>query len=290
MSTPRVTNPPREPRGVTLIEILTVIGVIALLVAILLPSLSVLRRNAIFTKSQSNLRQIGTYLRSYQSDHREYIVPAAFDYRNNPIPGKVRTTSPPGAVIPMGEARTGSWSDILWTHAGLGPVPLAIAEGEYDYRFDSPDRDYFLARPGEPSVFRSEAVNTRSKNGTNPYPFGTGSTDVEKDQPGYFAANGFFDSRPQNNGRWYTSAQIKRPAMSLYLVDSFAGEVIEPQCEPFGCDDTPESEEAMEVDFRYVGGMALILKLDLSVKPESRWDTLEELQNDRQIRVTNLDR
>ncbi len=290
MSTPRVTNPPREPRGVTLLEVLVVIGLIVLLLGILLPALAVLRQNATLAKSQSNLRQIGTYLRAYSSDNREFIVPAAFDYRNNPYPGNVRTTSPPGATIPMGVASYGSWSDILWTDAGLGPVVLGEAEGEYDYRFDSPDRDFFKIKPSERIVFRSDADNTRTMNGDNPFPFGTGSTDIERGQPGYFAANGFFDARPENNGRWFTTAQIKQPAMSLYLVDSYAGEVIAPECEPFGCDDSPESEEAMEVDFRYVGEVAIIQTIDGAVRPESRWESLEELQADRRIRVTNLDR
>ena len=63
-----------------------------------------------------------------------------------------------------------------------------------------------------------------------------------------------------------------------------------PECEPFGWDDSEVWAEAMEVDFRYVGEVTTILLLDGAVRAEPRWETLEELQTDRQIRVTNLDR
>lgn len=276
-------------RGITIIEVITVIGIIILLLAILLPSLGVLRDNAVLSRSQANLRQLATWMKSYSTDHREFVLPAAFDYRANPLPGKVRSISPPGATMPIEPEHVGSWSDILWTYSELGPVSLGQAENEYDYRYDSPDEAFFTARPDYVTPMRSDAANTKAKNGTNAYPFGDGSKDLEKGQPGYFAANGFFDVRPPN-GRWFTTTQIKRPFQSIYLVDSYAGEVIAPDCTPWGCEDTPASAEDVEVDFRYVGEVALLLLLDGAVRSEPKWATLEELQTDRQLRVQNLDR
>jgi type II secretory pathway pseudopilin PulG len=277
-------------RGVTLVEILTVFGVIVILLAILLPALGLLRSNANFVRSQGNLRQIGTWMRSYSTDNREFIVPAAFDYRQNPLPGKVRTASPPGTVMPTGRENFGSWSDILWTDAGLGPVVLGDAEGEYDYRFDSPDRVFFNARPDYRTVLRSDAENTRASGGTDAFPFGTGSQADEKGQPGYFAANGFFDARPvgAEAARWYTTAQIRGPSSSMYLVDSFAGEVIRPECEPFGCEADP-NDPLVEVDFRYTGDLCLMLMLDGSVRSEAKWEDFEELETSRGVRIRKLD-
>jgi len=286
----RTTDLPDRRRGITIVEIMTVIGIIILLLAILLPSLGVLRGNAVFARSQGNLRQIATWLKAYSTENREFIVPAAFDYRNASSPGKVRTISPPGATMPIEPASYGSWSDIVWTDAGLGPVVVGPELGGYDYRFDSPDFDFFNAQPEYQTPIRSDAENTRSMNGDNAFPFGTGSRDVEQGQYGFFAANGFFDARPENNGRWFTTAQIKRPFQSLYLVDSYGGEVIAPECEPFGCTENDDaSDAAMQVDFRYVGEFALILTLDGAVKGEARWETLDELEGDRGIRVRNLD-
>ncbi|MCE9610776.1 MAG: type II secretion system GspH family protein [Chthoniobacter sp.] len=66
-------RPNRPAAGFTLTELLVVIAIIAVLVAILLPVFSVVRRSGDRTKCAANLRQIGAAIGNYTTDHEGYL-------------------------------------------------------------------------------------------------------------------------------------------------------------------------------------------------------------------------
>ena len=277
----------RHTRGFTMTEILVVIGTIIVLLGILLPALSMVRTQAGMAGSESNLKQVATWMRMYSTDNREHIVPTQFNYGFNPYPGHVRSFS--GSVMPtLGDRHMGTWTDILWTVYGNFSFPQLIDVVGHDYSTDSPDMNFygFLSdHSGNP--FRSEAPNRRVPSGGNgALPFGNGIFDEERGMPGYFAGNNFFNTdstSPTVNG-WFVTGQIKSPSRSVYAVDSFYGETIEARPDMWNVVD-----EIAEVDFRYADS-CIMLMLDGSVQPVGPWEDLDQLETERRILVRDLDK
>jgi prepilin-type processing-associated H-X9-DG protein/prepilin-type N-terminal cleavage/methylation domain-containing protein len=109
----------------TLVELLVVIGIIALLVSILLPSLAAAREQAQSIKCMSNLRQLGVAFANYTADTKGYQCPP--DVHN-----------PAGAAGSISDF----WSTILVSMRYLKYPPATTA-----------------GPPGEDNVFRCPSGN-----------------------------------------------------------------------------------------------------------------------------------
>ena len=73
-------------RAFTIIEVLVVIGILALLLSLLLPTINEVRRKSRTTKCLSNLRQVGTAFRAYASANEGAWPPAVHHYLSTSIP------------------------------------------------------------------------------------------------------------------------------------------------------------------------------------------------------------
>jgi len=178
-------NRPNPPHGFTLIELLVVISIIALLIALLLPSLQSARDVARQTLCLSNMKQLGLTNAIYQSDY-DGKFPISADFING---------------------RYNQWDLLLANYMGIGydggPVPttgLDVLTCPLDNPSTLPPADTFL----------------RSYRGSQ-----TRVPDPGMSGYSVFVANDGVISNPSTDFYEVTQDDVLKPSECIMLIESF---------------------------------------------------------------------
>ncbi|MGN6727151.1 MAG: type II secretion system protein [Tepidisphaeraceae bacterium] len=212
----------RGLRAFTLVELLVVIGIIAVLISILLPSLNRARQAANLIKCQSNLRQIGVAMLIYANNNSRNTLPWAKN-SNIAVPGYSHSYTPhwyealSGAMNPNGIGK--SFDGLL---PGYPPTPivspifkdvdLAVQYGNRHYMPNvraMPEQgatDNFIGRPATPVSlsrvkFASETAIVWCSNQT-----AIGASDTTnnpRDIGSAFSSSRYMDQTYSHNGAFY---------------------------------------------------------------------------------------
>lgn len=111
----------RGREAFTLVELLVVIGIIAVMIAILLPALSKARQQSMTVQCMSNLRQIGLALLQYADQNDGYLFPNNMGWSNSnvyltkPGDGSMNNTGIGGALVLADPDQWNSYTYNVWT-------------------------------------------------------------------------------------------------------------------------------------------------------------------------------
>jgi prepilin-type N-terminal cleavage/methylation domain-containing protein/prepilin-type processing-associated H-X9-DG protein len=203
----------------TLVELLVVIGIIAVLISILLPALTSARKQASAVKCLSHMRQFGMAFGLYASEYKGAFPVVRQDYPDN-------------GITPVNQINV-YWTDMLAKYVTAGKMNFQIgSQIDFDMVRKSvlwgcPEWDGFSNNSGITASTMTYGAS-RFDNGIamNPFPTASASHPIESSKmpPGKemqmrTTVIGAPDGSPAV-GRYYKQSQWTKPSERLLLVDA----------------------------------------------------------------------
>ena len=168
-------------RGFTLVELLVVIGIIALLISILLPTLNRARASAKIVACLSNMRQLGTVNAMYVNDNKNTLPEGMYNNKGGYSPRSV------GAP---------AWTNIAPENSGVPTYVMPSIGALFEPYLGDSTADGVWRCPAAAGLDGAQAtasVQPYEKDGDDPYS-GTAAPNVWN--PNYFFINSKFYNKP----------------------------------------------------------------------------------------------
>jgi prepilin-type N-terminal cleavage/methylation domain-containing protein/prepilin-type processing-associated H-X9-DG protein len=216
-SRPSASRPGHAREGFTLVELLVVIGIIALLISILLPALSSARRQAAAVKCLASLREIGSAVQMYSIDNKGYVPPC-----------RLMVTSSAKYNVDGHDYNGASSNYLFWqsflakyvtkTKVGMGGSTASEREqGRKNILWGCPQWDGYMN-----SSFNGGYYPYLTGYGWNPYPeytASTGSTNSSIISPNAAHPNSPWTIQPKGS-KWFKLKDYTMPTQRCLVADS----------------------------------------------------------------------
>lgn len=186
--------------GFSMMEILVVVGVIAVLIAILIPSLGRMRERARAAYCLANLKQIGSALHLYAADNSDYMPPRAVRSHNDAAAAGYSNWPPlPG----YGPGDTAYWTDqaLLGQYANNSGIDTSNNNAPL----------YFAGTVARRSIFvcPSDTLHPVADRMSSSYAMGINFT---------------YAAPPQGYSHLWKSTRIDHPSTEMVIVDGVSPE------------------------------------------------------------------